>query len=78
MKKQCIEKTIYDIDYHRLFPDILSPANIWNDPDDESDEEESMSHDCNSYSDNNCFVISNLWNQTEEHFNTDYAMISLM
>ena len=49
MKKQCIEKTIYDIDYHRLFPDILSPANIWNDPDDESDEEESMSHDCNPY-----------------------------
>ena len=40
MIKQWIEKTIYAIDYHKLFPDILSPANIWNGSDDESDKEE--------------------------------------
>ena len=28
--KQCIEKTIYDIYYQKQFPDILSPANLWN------------------------------------------------
>ena len=40
MTKQCIEKKISDIDYQKLFLDILSPTNIWNESDDESDEEE--------------------------------------
>ena len=30
MKKLCIEKTKPDLDYQRVFPDISSPANIWN------------------------------------------------
>ena len=42
MTKQCIYKTISDIDYQRLFPDILSPANIWNESDEKSDEEDSI------------------------------------
>ena len=33
-----------DIYYLRVFPDISSPANIWNMYDDESDEEESTSN----------------------------------
>ena len=61
--KHCIEKTISDIDYYRLFLEILSPANIWNASDDESDEEESISNDCTLYSDNICFVVSNSWNE---------------
>ena len=40
MTKQCIEKTIYDVDYQKLFPEISSPANIWNLSDDKSNEEE--------------------------------------
>ena len=40
MTKQCIDKTISDLDYQIFFPVILSPANIWNDSDDEIDEEE--------------------------------------
>ena len=72
--KQFIEKTISDIDYHILFPDISSPANIWNEADYESDEEESISKNCTFYSENICFVISSLWNEREKHVNTDYAV----
>ena len=36
MTKQCIVKIISDIDYQRLFPDISSPSNIWNELDDRS------------------------------------------
>ena len=36
--KKCIEETISDIYYHRLFPEIFSPANMWNKSDDKSDE----------------------------------------
>ena len=43
--KQCIKKTKSDIDYKKSFPDISSPANIWNMSDDENDEEESISND---------------------------------
>ena len=78
MTKQCIEKKIYDIDYQILFPDISLPANIWNESDDESDEEESISNYCTLYSDNICFVISNLWNEREKHINTDYAVTGWM
>ena len=53
--KKCIEKTISDIDSQRLFPDISSPANVWNDSDDESDEEESISNDFTLYSENIVF-----------------------
>ena len=74
MTKQCIEKTIPGIDYQRLFPDISSPANIWNESDDKSDEEESISNYCTSYSDNICFVISNLCNEREKHINTYYSV----
>ena len=30
------------------------------------------------YSENICFVISNLWNKREEHINTDYAVTGWM
>ena len=73
MNKQCIEK-ISDIDYQRLFPEILSPPNIWNESDDKSDEEESISNHCTSFSENICFVISNLCNEREKHINTDYSV----
>ena len=46
--------------------------------DDESDEEESISNDCTLYSDNICFVISNLWNKMVKHINTDYSVTSWM
>ena len=78
MTKQFIEKTISDIDYQRLFPDISSPANIWNKSDDESDEEYSISNYCTAYSDNICFVISKLWNEREKHTNNDYSVNGLM
>ena len=78
MTKQCIEKTIFDIDYQRLFPDILSQSNIWNKLDDQSDEEESISNDCTLYSDNICFIISNLWNEREKYINTDDAVTGWM
>ena len=55
MTKQCIEKYIFDIYYQRLFPDISSPANIWDESNDESDEEESISNYCTLYSDKYLF-----------------------
>ena len=61
-----------DLDYQRVFPDILSPVNKWNISDDESDEEESISNDFTLFSENICFVISNLWNEREKHINNDY------
>ena len=72
--KQCIDKTIYDIGYQKLFPDISSPTNIWNMSDDESDEEDSLSNYYTEYSDHICFVISKLWIEIEKHVNTDYAV----
>ena len=80
MTKQCIEKTISDIDYQRLFPEILSPANIWNNLYDKSDEYEAISNenDCNLYSDNISFVIWKLWNEREKIINTDYAVTGWM
>ena len=63
MTKQCIEKTISYIDYQKLFPGILSPANIWNESDEKSDEEDSLSNDYFEYSENICFFVSNLWNE---------------
>ena len=71
MTKQCIEKTKSDLDYQRVFHEILSPANIWNMSDDESDEEESISNDI-------CFFISSLWNERGKHINTDYAVTGWM
>ena len=66
------------IDYQRLFPDILSPSNIWNESYDESDEENSISKYCTFYSGDICFVISRLWNKREKHINTDYAVTGWM
>ena len=74
MTKKCIEKAISYIDYQRLFPDISSPANIWNESDDKSYEKESISNYCTLYSDNICFVISSLWNEKEKYVNTDYSV----
>ena len=74
MIKQYIEKTISDIDYQRLLPDILSPNNIWNESDDKSDEEESISKYCTFYSDSIFFVVSSFFNEREKHSNTDYAV----
>ena len=71
MTKQCIDIKKTDIYYQIVLPDILSPANIWNMSDDESDEEESISNDCTLYSENICFVISSLWNEREKYINTD-------
>ena len=72
--KQCIEKKIFDIDDQKLFPEILSPAIIWNESDDEMDGEESISYYYTKDSDETCFIISILWNQREKHINTDYAV----
>ena len=55
MTKQCIDKKKSYTDYKILFPDISPPANIWNDSDDESDEEESILNYCTLYSDSICF-----------------------
>ena len=74
MTKQCIEKKKSDIYYQEPFPDILSPANIWNILDDESNEEESSSNDYTWFTDNICLVISKLCNEREKHINTDYAV----
>ena len=74
MTKQCIEKTKSDLDYHRVFPEVSSLANIWNKSDDKSGEEEPKLKDSILYYENICFVISNLWNKREEHINTDYAV----
>ena len=63
INNKCIEKTIHDIYYQRLFPEILSPANIWKKSDDERYEEESISNYCTSYSENICFSISKLWGE---------------
>ena len=46
--------------------------------DDESDEEKTISNYCTFYSDNICFVISNLWNQWEKYINTDYFVTGWM
>ena len=78
MKNQCIEKKESDHDYQRVFPDISSPASIWNMYDVESDEEESISNDFTLYSENICFVISKLWNKSEEHINTNYVVTGWM
>ena len=81
MTKQCIEKTKLDIDYQRFFPEISSYANIWNTSDDESYEDEltvPISKDSMLYSENICYVISNLWNKREEHINTNYDVTGLM
>ena len=71
MTKQCIDKTISDIDYQKLFPHISSPANIWNMSDDEIDEEESSSNYYAEYSDNICFFVSKLCIEIEKHANAD-------
>ena len=60
MKKQCIKKTKSYLDYQRVFPEVSLLSNIWNTSDDESDEEEPTSRDSILYSENICFVISNL------------------
>ena len=78
MTNQCIDKTIYCIYYHRLFPDILSPSNIWNYSGDESDEQESISNYCTLYSDDICFAVSKFWNEREKHSNTDYSVTGWM
>ena len=46
--------------------------------DDKIDEEESISNYCTSYSDNICFVISNLCNERDKHINTDYVVTGWM
>ena len=74
MTKQCIEKTESDLYYQRVFPDILSPANIWNMSDDESDKDESISNNSTLYSENICFVISSLWIERKKHINNSYSM----
>ena len=65
MTKQCIKETIYDIDYQKLFPDINSPANIWNMSDNKSDEKETSSNDYTQYSEDLCLVISKMWIERE-------------
>ena len=74
MTKPCIEKTESDLDYENVLPDILSPTNICNMSDDQSDEEESISNYCTLYSENIWFFISSLWNEREKYINTDYAV----
>ena len=71
--KRCIEKKKSDLDYQRVFPDISSPANIWNISDDKIYEEESISNHFTLYYENICFVISSLWNKRKKHINIDYA-----
>ena len=61
-----------DPDYQRVFLGISSPANIWNMSYDKNDEEESISNYCTLYSENICFVISNLWNEKERDIDIDY------
>ena len=61
-----------------MFPEISSSANIWNELDDESYEEDSISNDCTAYSDNICLVISNLLNGRGKLINTDYAVTGWM
>ena len=46
--------------------------------DDESDEEESISNYCTTYSDNICFVISKFWNKRDKHINTYYSVTGWM
>ena len=78
MTKQCNEKTKSELDYQRSFPDVSSLYSIWNTSDDESDEEEPTVKDSILYSENICFVISNLWNKRWEHINTNYAVTGWM
>ena len=81
MKKQCIEKKKLDLDYQRVFPEVSSYANIWITSDDESEEDDPTvppSKDSSLYSENICYVISNLWNKRGEHINTDYALTDWM
>ena len=74
MTKQCIEKTIHDIDYQKLFPDMNSLANIWNISGDERDKEESSPNNYSDYSENICLVISKLQVEIGEHINNYYAV----
>ena len=79
--KQSIVKTKLDLDCQRVFPEISSYANIWNTSDDKSDDDEPTvptSKDSILYSENICYVISNLWNKREEHINTDYDVTGWM
>ena len=81
MTKQCIEKTKLDLDYQRSFPEVSSCSNIWITSDEESEEDEPTvptSKDSILYSENICYVISNLWNKREGHINTDYAVTGWM
>ena len=71
------EKISY-IDYKKLFSYIFSPANIYNDWYDKSDEETSISNEYTEYSDNIRFVISNFWNQIGKRINTYYAVTGWM
>ena len=57
---------------------ISSPANIWNDSDDKSNEEYSITNDCTLYLENICFVISSLRNEGEKNINTDYTVTGCM
>ena len=59
MTKQCIEKKRSDIDYQKLFSDISSPDNLWNESDEESEKEESVSND---------------YTERWKNINTDYAL----
>ena len=81
MKKQCIKKTKLDLEYQRVFPEVSSFSNTWITSDDESDEEEpalpTAKHSI-LYSENICFVISNLWNKREEYINTNYSVTGWM
>ena len=66
-------ETKADPDYQRVFPDMLSPANIWNISDDKSDKEESISNYYTLYSGKKWFFISSWWNEREKDINTVYA-----
>ena len=81
MTKLCIEKTKSALDYQRFSPEVSSLANIWNTSDDESDKDDPTvptSKDSMLYSENICYVISNLWNKRKKHINTDYAVTGWM
>ena len=78
MNKHCIEKTISNSDYQKLFKDIYSSAIIWNKSDDESDEEDSSSNYYTEYSDNMVLFVSKWWNEREKHINTDYTVTGWM
>ena len=78
MTYQFIEKTISDIYYQKLFPNINSLENICNISDDKSGEEESSSNYYIQYSENISFVILKYYIEIEKRINSNYAVTGWM